>query len=355
MKNALSFKRVGLVVVMAFPVMILFVSSAIADVTYYLISYPADQNGWELSGSITTDGTLGYYLTGAHIKSWEFTISKGSSFYSTSDKITSLLYLQATDTQLLLPYLPPACPSLQLGQNATLPSLIYVRGPESIGQYLGKLPNYVGGVAWNTYPPEMGGTDPWIIAQTNPNPQPPTISWKGGNDDTSTAWGVGNNWSTGYVPDGPGANVQFGSQPANCPIVDMVTVGRTVGNITFSATTCTTIQSTYGFALTLDNNGSISIIDVAGSHTILTSVNINNDVKISGLGTLSLSGGISGNHALTVHGSINASSIQVDSLNIGVMGVAQAVPESSTFALLGMAAICMAVYAWRRRKRTLDT
>lgn len=187
-----------------------------------------------------------------------------------------------------------------------------------------------------------------LLLTPTSNPQPPPISWKGGNDDTSTAWGVGNNWSTGYVPDGSGANVKFGTQPANCPIVDMVTIGRTVGNITFSATTCTTIRSTYGFALTLDNNSTPSTFEVAGSHTISARVIINNDTTISGSGILNLSGGISGKHTLTILGNLTAASIQIDTLTVGSTG-ATAVPEPSTILLFGVGAFGLLVWAWRRK------
>ncbi len=98
--------------------------------------------------------------------------------------------------------------------------------------------------------------------------QAETYSWQGGDDDTMTAWGVAANWTLGSVPDGPGVNVQFGTQPAASSIVDMVSVGRTVGNITFAETTGTLIQSTYGHALVLDNRGEVSTLDVSGDHYI---------------------------------------------------------------------------------------
>jgi probable HAF family extracellular repeat protein len=130
---------------------------------------------------------------------------------------------------------------------------------------------------------------------------PTYILWKGGNDDTATAWGVANNWSpSDSIPDRPTVKVRFGTQAAACPIVDMVMTGRTVGCISFADTTSTTIRSTYGFDLTLDNYGKVSTIDVAGTHTISVPVIIRNDVTISGSGILHLSDGISGNHVLNV-------------------------------------------------------
>ena len=49
------------------------VSNACAvTITYDLVNYPSDQNGWTLSGFITTDGTIGA-ITRADILSWSFT------------------------------------------------------------------------------------------------------------------------------------------------------------------------------------------------------------------------------------------------------------------------------------------
>ncbi|MCC6125216.1 MAG: SUMF1/EgtB/PvdO family nonheme iron enzyme [Pirellulales bacterium] len=161
-------------------------------------------------------------------------------------------------------------------------------------------------------------------------------TWKGGSDDTMTAWGVAANWTPiAAVPDGPGVNVCFGAQPATSPIVDMVSVGRTVANIIFVDATSTLVQSTYGHSLTLNNRGSLSTIDVTGEHFISAPVIISNNAKISGAGTLNLWGGISGNYTLTVTGKLNAASIRVDKLVVSAPA-AQSVPESTTLAMLGI-------------------
>ena len=174
------------------------------------------------------------------------------------------------------------------------------------------------------------------------------ITWKGGIDDTLTTWGVANNWTPISVPDGTGVRVCFGTQPAACSIVDMVSVGRTVGSIKFANNTNTTIQSTEGFSLALDNNGNVSTIDVAGNHTISAPLVLNNDALISGNGILNLSGGISGNHTLTVLSNLTASSIQVDTLAIGTTGV-MAVPEPSSLILVCLGAISLLFYTRRKR------
>ena len=174
--------------------------------------------------------------------------------------------------------------------------------------------------------------------------------WMGGTISNSTKWDVAANWNPSTaVPSGSGTYVSFGNQPAANNVVDMISQGQTVGSITFAATTSTTIQSTGGFSLTLDNNDTTSTIDVVGNHTISTPVLLNNDATIYGTGTLNSTSGISGNHALTVLGNLTATSIRVETLTIGTTG-AMAVPEPSTFVLLGIGVYGLLAWAWRRQK-----
>ena len=201
-----------------------------------------------------------------------------------------------------------------------------------------------------------------------PVPAPGTvyIDWKGGTISDPTNWNVAANWNPDTaVPNGPGTNVSFGNQPAANNVVDMISQAQTVGTITFFANTSTTIQSSGGFALTLDNSGSGSTIYVAGTHTISAQVILNNDALIVGTGTLNLSGGITGSHDLEVDINLTATSIQVDTLTIdsgatvtiqAIPGGPQAlcdnlkaVPEPSAFVLLGVCTISLLAYGWRRR------
>ena len=175
------------------------------------------------------------------------------------------------------------------------------------------------------------------------------VDWQGGNAPDPTNWNVAANWNPNTaVPNGPVTNVSFGNQVAANNVVDMISQGQTVGNITFSATTSTTIQSSGGFALTLDNNGSVSSIDVEGTHTISTPVVLDNDATISGTGTLNLTGGISGAYTLNVQSTLTATSIQVDTLTIGGAG-ATAVPEPSAIVLLSIGFLSLLIYIHRKR------
>ena len=198
--------------------------------------------------------------------------------------------------------------------------------------------------------------------------QPADFDWKGGNGGGPTDWGIVANWNpnTG-VPYGKGVFLSFGAQSAANNIVDMGSSGKTVGGLIFVSATSTTIQSSGGHDLTLDNNGEISTIDVSGNHFITTPVILNNDAQVVGIGILTLSGGISGTHNLDVQGNLVASSIEVDSLTIesgatvtiqaipgGPMGnTITAVPEPSALVLMGIGSIGLLAYAWRRRWRRI--
>jgi hypothetical protein len=177
--------------------------------------------------------------------------------------------------------------------------------------------------------------------------------WQGGNVADPTNWDLAANWSPdSSVPNGPGSYVAFGNQPAANSVVDMVSHGQTVGAISFAATTTTTILSSGDFSLILDGNGVMSTIDVSGLHLIWAPVELANDAVISGVGTLYLIGGVSGDFELTVRADINASSIEVDSLVIGGDGMLTAVPEPSVIGLL-LSAFFGSLLWWRRQSKSL--
>lgn len=151
---------------------VLMVSSEIAEagqITYSIQDYPADQQGATLSGTITTDGNLGR-LTAADIVAWTWTVTPPAGPPLTLSGVTSTVsLLMATDQQLLLP----------MGENNAIPSEFYLVGPvgsssaelgyfrPSVGQgdsIYSASNGYLGIGYWLTDNPQMGGTDPWVIA-----------------------------------------------------------------------------------------------------------------------------------------------------------------------------------------------
>ena len=180
--------------------------------------------------------------------------------------------------------------------------------------------------------------------------EPGSLNWIGGNAPGPTNWELAANWNPAAgVPDAPGAKVSFGFQSSDKNVVDMISAGRTVGSIAFAAFTGTTIRSTGGFNLTLDNLGSASLITVEGTHTITAPLILNNDAVIAGSGTLNV-GSIVGNHALSVSANLMAQSITVASLTIGGSPSSQ-VPEPSAFVLLGTVVVSFLAFS-RRGDRT---
>lgn len=193
----------------------------------------------------------------------------------------------------------------------------------------------------------------------------PTVQWLGGVTTGATNWGLTRNWSPSTaVPDGAGVSLVLGGQASANNTLDMIS-GRTVGNIYYSSYTSTTIQSTGNYNLTLDNNGDASTINVLGNQTIAAPVILNDNVIISGDGTLTLSGGISGSYTMALlGGNIITKNLFVDGLIFGdgvgitiqhsggaLGGAIMPIPEPSALVLLGIGAFGMLAFGWRRFKQ----
>ncbi|MGA2062796.1 MAG: endonuclease/exonuclease/phosphatase family protein, partial [Thermoguttaceae bacterium] len=159
---------------------------------------------------------------------------------------------------------------------------------------------------------------------------PSVIDWKGGTVSDPTNWNDIANWNLNIaVPNRAGLAVSFGNQSPTSDVVNMISQGQTVGSISFAATTGTTILSTGGYSLTLDNNGTVSSINIAGNQTISAPFVLNNDATMTGIGTLNLAGGITGPHTLNVtSGTLIASSISLDKLILGATTPTQITTKS---------------------------
>jgi hypothetical protein len=138
------------------------------NITYNLVNYPTEQNGWNLSGQITTDGATGA-LTASDIVSWNFTASTvGGATYSASsqsaDAGIQIFGLLADASKLTLPLDPGGGNRVYFWDAPPLPAdevaLGYDRRSETFYD-LSVLPDV--GSVWHSPNPAMGGTDPWVI------------------------------------------------------------------------------------------------------------------------------------------------------------------------------------------------
>jgi hypothetical protein len=94
------------------------------NIVYNIVDHPELEGGYHISGTITTDGTLGIINT-SNILSWQFTMYNGQYSYSLSsnDAGSAVLYAEvdATTSSLFIPY--PYDPNLISGGYPT-PALV---------------------------------------------------------------------------------------------------------------------------------------------------------------------------------------------------------------------------------------
>jgi hypothetical protein len=154
------------------------------SIAYNLVDMPADQNGFTVSGTITTDGAIGN-LANSDITTWSVTISQGG----TSETFTSgdggpIVNIQnnlvATASEI---YVPPAA-NFAVANDFQLLSVPSIPNPISIDQirwvnspqpiYMAQV-NFSSPPAWNTTP-SVAGTN-WVIATSVP--EPPSLTMLG--------------------------------------------------------------------------------------------------------------------------------------------------------------------------------
>lgn len=144
------------------------------DITYNITDYPADEAGYSVSGFITTDGNIGT-LTQSDIVSWSWsagtTSSSGGAYDPMGNDNCYVHLLAATPTQLLLSpgsyvetdqYINGSGTSIQWYNESAAGNSLYAC---SHGL------NYF----WDNNSPQMGGTEPWVVAQTASVPEPSTL------------------------------------------------------------------------------------------------------------------------------------------------------------------------------------
>ena len=169
-----------------------------ADMIYDLQNYPADQNGHTLSGTITTDGTIGS-LQGGNIISWNVTIDAVDKFSSQDFPAGTNLSgtgLIATPTELTLATPTTGQNSLYINSSpgGLFNDVLWIRYPVGgLDVYLAayQAPNLTT-TLWSTSSPQMGGTDPWVLgeAQTTAVPEPSAIVLVGSAIVCGLAYGL---------------------------------------------------------------------------------------------------------------------------------------------------------------------
>jgi hypothetical protein len=152
-------------------------------ITYDIVNYPADQNGATLSGTITTDGTIGS-LAATDVLSWSWTITPagGSSFTTSSADLNATAELRgvsASSTEIMLPNTIPGQPEnffALLSNKGGFNNDLEYDHETNANIYLGT----GGGTQfWANQNPVLNGGDTWIIATTSAVPEPSTLTLLG--------------------------------------------------------------------------------------------------------------------------------------------------------------------------------
>lgn len=155
--------------------------SASANTIYNFTNTPSQQDGWDLAGTITTDGTIGP-LTAANIVAWSFTFQNMSTHVGLSIDVGASAYIagniiaSSTEITVANPGVFGAPNDLMLTDPAPFGSVQLHYG-RSIG-FSGAVDRYSGyanGSLWaSDSASNVGGADPWIIATAAPVPEPAT-------------------------------------------------------------------------------------------------------------------------------------------------------------------------------------
>jgi hypothetical protein len=160
----------------------IFGEASAGSITYDILDMPADQNGFAVSGTITTDGVIGN-LANSDITSWSVTISQAgiSETFTSGDGgpiVNILNNLVATASEI---YVPPAANfavanDFELlsvppgGMITIIDEIRWVNSPQPI--YMAQV-NFSAPPAWNTAP-SVAGTN-WVIATAVPEPSALTM------------------------------------------------------------------------------------------------------------------------------------------------------------------------------------
>lgn len=169
--------------IMAFGVVLstlsLSTNEATADIIYEWVNLPADQDGAQLSGTITTDGTIGF-IGESNILAWEFTVAKtGFASYSASSTVSNAsIFIDSTSS------LVTTTNSLELNGEFTIGLNIdqstgqtLIRWfPANATQFYFSNSNSDADPGWATLSPTgFGGGNVWTIANVSAVPEPGSL------------------------------------------------------------------------------------------------------------------------------------------------------------------------------------
>ena len=137
-----------------------------APITYDLVNVPADQNGWTVSGHLTTTGATGT-LAASDVTSWDFTLTKGlTSYAATGSAPSNISNILATSDAIIVQNLPVTGLTLTKGVTSLswtrlTPSFEYYSATQSFNLWQAFSPSY-----------SVDSAGGWIIATAPPSGVP---------------------------------------------------------------------------------------------------------------------------------------------------------------------------------------
>jgi hypothetical protein len=164
-----------------------FADSMGGSITYNIQNYPALQNGYTLTGTITTDGNLGI-ISNTDITAWNYTITQGPNiiYQETSTAHGSFVgdgsTLSATATQLTFPSQSVLSFGLALNNSSDNSTLLWelpntiINGVSGGWYYIFYSNTLTPANLWNTNGTSANQpTTPWLIASTSV-PEPASLT-----------------------------------------------------------------------------------------------------------------------------------------------------------------------------------
>jgi hypothetical protein len=157
--------------------------TAQANTIYNLISFPTVQNGYSVTGTITTDGRLGTLAYNDIIATSITSVNNGVSTYQNlhPDHVYGSTGLFATSTGLFLPAVPVEGPSPNFSIGSTGNDAVTLRYDYAANAGTGYV-DYFGSVNHPTAATNLWRTSgdnllnltgqPWLIAQSSTVPEP---------------------------------------------------------------------------------------------------------------------------------------------------------------------------------------